>query len=282
MKLLSRRTLLRGVAKGGAAVALGVPLLDAMLRPDGALAGGETISPFFGLFYWANGTPWHAAHGGEQAAAGHPDLWTPLTTGAGYTTSELLAPLARHQPSIATGLEPKTEIPASPGGQGDGHMRGFMVAATGDRPRSEGFDHPSHTLTALRPSLDQVVARDPRFYGTSPSRFRSVHIGVSEARFHDYGHWNAISYNGPGSQNLPISNPSQLYGLLFGVPPDADEVLRRSQLLDAVREDAASLRTRLGASDRIRLEEHLDHVAEIWWRARARPAWPRRRPSTAT
>lgn len=260
MKRLSRRTMLRG-ALGGTAVALALPPLEAMLSPSGAHADGHAPPPFFGVFFWANGTPWHGAHGGEQG--GHPDVWTPAATGPGYAPSELLAPLSRHQPSVATGLTPHTEIPSSPPGQSDGHMRGFMVGMTGDRIRPEGFDHPSHTLTALRPSIDQVVARDPRFYEGSAARFRSLHVGVSEARFHDYGHWNAISYNGPGSNNLPVTSVAQLYGLLFDVPPDADETLRRARLLDAVREDAASLRGRLGAGDRARLDEHLEHLGEI-------------------
>ena len=260
MKLLSRRTVLRG-AVGGAVVSLALPPLEAMLGSSGAFADGSTPGPFFGLFFWANGTPWHGGHGGEQA--GYADLWTPAATGPGYAPSELIAPLARHMPTVISGLTPHTEVPAEPGGQSDGHMRGFMVAVTGDRPRPEGFDHASHTLTALRPSIDQVVARDATFYGSSASRFRSLHVGVSEARFHEYGHWNAISYNGPGSQNLPISSIPRLYSMLFDVPPDADETLRRARLLDAVREDAASLRARLGAGDRARLDEHLEHVSEI-------------------
>ena len=278
MTRLSRRAVLRGVASG-LAVSLALPTLEAMLDARGARADGAPDAPFFGLFFWANGTPWHAAHGAEQA--GPPDLWTPASIGAGYAPSPLLAPLARHAPTVITGLRPQTDVPASPPGQGDGHMRGFMVALTGDRPRSEGFDHPSHTLTALRPSIDQVVARDPAFYGRAPARFRSVHVGVSEARFHDYGHWNAISYNGPGSQNLPISSIDQLFSMLFDVPSDAAATLRRARLLDAVAEDAASLRARLGASDRQRLDEHLSHIDEIGRRLElstgagcARPALP--------
>ena len=259
MKRLSRRTFLRG-AVGGAAVSLALPPLEAMLGPGGAAADGD-LGPIFGVFFWANGVPWHAGHGGEQAAG--RDVWTPATTGAEYAPSELLDELSRHRVSVATGLEPHTAIPGDPPGQGDGHMRGFMVALTGDRPRSAGFDHPSHTLTALRPSIDQYVAHHPAFYGSAPTRFRSLQLGVSGARFHDYGHWNAISYNGPDSLNLPILAPSRLYELLFDVPADVSQLARRSQLLDAVLEDASSLRSRLGAGDRHRLEAHLDHLNEI-------------------
>jgi hypothetical protein len=259
-KRLSRRTFLRGLA-AGSAVSLALPTLDAMLDPNGALADGEA-GPFLGVFYWANGLPWHAGHGAEQAA-GPRDPWTPGTTGVDYAPSELLAELARHRVSVATGLEPHTAVPDTPPGQGDGHMRGFMVALTGDRIRPEGFDHPSHTLTALRPSLDQYVAKHDQFYGTAPPRFRSLVLGASGARFHDYGHWNAISYNGPDSVNLPIMEPTRLYDLLFNVPADFEAIGRRSALLDAVVDDAASLRARLGAGDRARLEAHMEHLFEI-------------------
>ena len=262
-RYLSRRTMLRG-ALAGSAVALGLPLLEAMVGGDGKLAEGGALPPIFGIFYWANGLPWHARHGSMQGTdPSAKDLWTPATTGPGYAPSELLMPLAAHQVSVVTGLEPKTEVPPSPPGQEDGHMRGFMVALTSDRIRPEGFDHPSHTLTALRPSLDQYVAKHPDFYGKYPPRFRSLQVGVSSARFHDYGHWNAISYNGPDSLNLPIMDPGQLYDLLFSVPKDGAGLGRRAKLLDAVKDDAKSLRARLGKKDGERLEEHLDHLSEI-------------------
>ena len=161
----------------------------------GAFADGMPEEPIFGLFFWANGLPWNAKHGSEQAMAGYPDLWTPAQTGPGYAPTPLLMPLAAHQVTVATGLEPKTEIPPNPPGQSDGHMRGFMVAMTGDRLRPEGFDQPAHLLTALRPTLDQVIARHPMFY-QSPPRFRSIQVGVSRARFHEFGHYLVAQIHG--------------------------------------------------------------------------------------
>ncbi len=258
-KFLSRRTFLRGTA-AGLGVSLALPPLEAMLTNTGSWADGSGDEPFFALLFWANGLPWHAGHGAAQA--GQADLWTPTATGPGYAPSPLLAPLMRHQVNVATGLTPTTGIPAMPGGQGDGHMRGFMVALTGDRPRSVGFDHPTHTLTALRPTLDQYVARHPEFYPVLP-RFRSVQVGVSPARFHNYGHWNGISYNGPESINPPIMQPTQLFDLLFDAPINTGESGAHSKALDAVLADATSLENRLGMRDRARLEEHLEHVFEI-------------------
>ncbi len=258
---LSRRRLLRGAALGGS-VALGLPLLEAMLPRRSARAEAAASEPIFGVFFWANGLPWHAAHGEAQGQGGHADLWTPAQTGAGFTPSPLMVPLGAHPYSVVTGLEPRTEIPDQPPGQGDGHMRGFMVTMTGDRIKPEGFDHPSHTLTALRPTLDQYVAGHEGFYDVLP-RFRSLVLGVSGARFHDYGHWNAISYNGPDSLNPPLMNPAQLHSLLFDVPDDLVAVGRRARLLDAVMDDAKSLRTELGSVDRQRLDAHLEHMSEI-------------------
>ncbi|HEY8377012.1 MAG TPA: DUF1552 domain-containing protein [Nannocystis sp.] len=260
---LSRRTVLRG-AIGGAAVALAVPPLEAMFGGAGARAADPEGEPIFGLFYWANGVPWHAAHGSDQGAnSPGGDVWTPPTQGPDYVPSPLLMPLAAHKVSVATGLEPKTEIPDNPPGQSDGHMRGFMVALTGDRIRPEGFDHPSHTLTCLRPTIDQYIAGHEQFYGNAPPRFRYLCLGVSEARFHDYGHWNAISHSGPDSPIAAIHSPAQLYSLLFDVPADLQALARRVTLIDAVLDDAEGLRARLGGTDRQRLEAHLDHLREV-------------------
>ena len=253
---LSRRSFLKGVL-GGTSLSLALPPLEAMFDSKGAWADGTSSDPFFGVFFWANGLPWHDAHG--QLQVGHPDEWTPAGIDA---RSTLLQPLERHNVSVFTGLEPKTVIPSSPGGQGDGHMRGFMVALTGDRPRPEDFDHGSHTLTALRQSIDQYVAYHPQFYAGTP-QFRSLQLGVSTARFHDYGHWNAISYNGPNSLNLPIMRPTVLHNLLFSAPTNMAEIARRTQMLDAVLEDANILKAKLGAGDKQRLEAHLEHIRSI-------------------
>jgi len=259
---LARRTFLRG-ALGGTTVALGIPLLDAMIPIRKAHAEDPSTQPIFGMFFWANGVPWNAKHGEAQAQSGYPDVWTPEATGPGYAPSQLLTPIAAHQVSIITGLEPKTIVNPEPPGQSDGHMRGWHVAMTGDQMRSEGFDHPSHTMTVLRPTLDQYVATHEQFYGNAPPRFRSLVLGVSGARFHDYGHWNAISYTGPDAAIQPISNAAQLYGMLFDVPGDLVALGRRARLLDAVLEDAQSLRVRLGATDRQRLDDHLASLNEI-------------------
>lgn len=257
---LTRRTLLRGTI-GGAAVALALPRLE-IFEP--ARAAPQPPDPIFGVFFWGNGLPWHAAHGLEQASDPQfVDLWTPSATGENYPSSPLLKVLEAHRPSVVTGLEPHTEIPLNPPGQDDGHIRGFMVSLTSDRIRSELYDYTTFTATALRPTLDQFVATHPRFYGDAVPRFRSLVLGVNNDSMLGYGHWRSISYNGPESLNPPITDPLQLYKLLFTAPPELPDLAARVHLLDAIHGDAASLRGRLPAADRVRLDAHLGHLHEV-------------------
>lgn len=265
-RFLPRRTFLRGALATGS-VALALPPLEAMFGSNGAHADGTPNPSIFGIFFWANGLPWHAKHTGsaaiDPAFDGNVfvDQWTPAQTGSGYGMTPLLQPLAAHNPSVITGLEPKTDYVT--GGETDGHMRGFMVSLTSDRVNPEGFYHNSHTLTSERETLDQFVAKTSDFYKSGVPRFRSLVMGVSPSRFHQYGHWNSISYNGPNSLNPPIMDPGQLYNLLFAAPPDAATVERRARLLDAVMEDYHSLKVKLGAGDRARLDQHLEHLDEV-------------------
>jgi hypothetical protein len=257
---------LRGALATGS-VALALPPLEAMFLDNGAYADGTTPEPIFGIFFWANGLPWHAKHTASAVPdpgfdpVNYVDLWTPATTGPGFAPSPLLGPIAGHGVNVITGLEPKTDWVT--GGETDGHMRGFMVSLTSDRVNPEGFYHNSHTLTSSRETLDQFVAKHPAFYASGVPRYRSLVLGVSPARFHQYGHWNSISYNGPNSLNPPISDPGQLFDLLFSVPGDATTLTRRAQLLDSVMGDYGALRTRLGAADKARVDAHLEHLDEI-------------------
>src|SRR5690348_11839459 len=91
-RTLSRRILLRGAACGvGAAV--GLPVLDAMLNPNGNLLAqtGEPLPKRFGEFFWGNGVV--------------ANQWIPSETGAAWQLSPLLMPFSnvKDYVSIVTG-----------------------------------------------------------------------------------------------------------------------------------------------------------------------------------
>ena len=273
--MISRRQVLRGMLRGSA-VALGLPLFEAMLNENGsALAAGSALPVRYGLFFWGNGLPWTYRHSGSTDTVSpgieHPldesltDLYTPTAQGKGFAITETLKPLERHLASlnVVSGLEPKTAIPNSPDGQSDGHMRGICVALTADQIRSEGFDHDPHIFAVNRATLDQYIAKHPQFYSDGAPQYRSLELGMSSAVLHDFGTWNAVSHNGPNSINPPQRDPHKLFDQLFSVKPDLTEIARRTSVLDVVAEDTRRLDARLGKRDRARLDEHLTHISEI-------------------
>lgn len=273
--MISRRKVLRGML-GGSAVALGLPLFESMLNQNGtALAAGSSLPVRYGLFFWGNGLPWTFRHRGSTDTVSpgieHPledsltDLYTPTTQGKGFAITKTLQPLERHLANInvVTGLEPKTTIPPNPAGQSDGHMRGICVALTGDQIRPAGFDHDPHIFAVNRATLDQYIAKHPKFYADGAPQYRSLELGMSRATLHDFGTWNSVSHNGPNSINPPLRDPQKLFEQLFAVKPDLTEVTRRASVLDVVAEDTRQLSARLGKRDRERLDEHLSHISEI-------------------
>jgi hypothetical protein len=273
--MISRRAVLKGVL-GGSAFALGLPLFEQMLNGNGtALAAGTSLPVRYGLFFWGNGVPWSWRHRGttdtvspgitHDLADSLTDLYTPTTLGKGWAVPDTLQPLATHvnDINVVTGLEPKTNIPATPPGQSDGHMRGTCVALTADQIRPEGFDHDPHIFAVSRATLDQYIAKHPQFYTDGAPQFRSLELGMSEATLHNFGTWTAVSHNGPNSLNPPIRDPLKFFNQVFAVKPDTSEITRQTSVLDVVAEDTRRLGARLGKRDKERLDEHLTHINEI-------------------
>lgn len=232
---MSRRTLLRGLL-GGTAVAVGLPPLEAFFNGNGtALACGGPIPKRFGLFFWGNGVV--------------PDYWIPAGEGTDYVMSEELAPLESHRSklTIVTGMEVKVpnSVPHGSGAAGLLSCRPIQSSDLGD--------------TFAGPSIDQIIAAEIGGETLYPSLQTAASATLG------------LSYNGPNSRNPAETDPYALYERLFGasfrLPGDEGTVdpkiaLRRS-VLDAVMGDVSALSTRVSASDRVRLEQHLDGVREL-------------------
>jgi hypothetical protein len=246
---IDRRTLLRGIA-GGTAVAVALPTLEAMLNGNGtALAQGEALPRRLGIFFWGNGV--------------RLAQWTPQDTGAAWTPSPELEPLAsvKDYINVVSGMDIKT-------GNERGHHAGCVGILSGAPMIPQPAPNSNYVSTFSAPSIDQVAAAQ---IGQT-TRFRSLEIGISRRVVKGEGTtlWY-LSHNGPDNTNPPEYEPRALYDRIFGTgftAPSAMPVvdhtvaLRRS-VLDAVRQDIGDLKKRVGALDTQRLDQHFENIRAL-------------------
>ncbi len=236
---LSRRTLLGGVGLAGAAVRVGLPALDAMFNSNGtayAAAGrlaDKSIESRFVFWFNGNGIP--------------EKYWVPAETGADYQFTPCLKPLApfRKDIHIVTGLDsPAARLP----GPGNSHYPSMSALLSGRVFTGRG---------AGGPSIDQVIARQ---IGRN-SRFRSLQVGVTQESFGE-SIQNNMSWADRDRPLPPEMIPHRLFDRLFG-SKEEHWIDRQKSILDAVRDDASSLKSELGAGDKVRLDEYLSSVRDL-------------------
>jgi len=237
---LSRRMFLRGVTVSGVAVRLGLAPLEAMFHPNGAAlaapAGrvtGRQIESRFVIWFNGNGIL-------ER-------YWIPRRTGPDFEWTPCLAPLApfRNDIHIITGLD---NAAARLPGPGNDHHRSMSALVSGASFTGRG---------AGGPSIDQIIAAEIG----KESRFRSLQIGVCQESFGESIQRN-MSWADRDRPLPPEMIPHRLFDRLFGTR-DEHWIERKRSVLDAVREDAAALKARLGRSDQVRLDEYLTSVREL-------------------
>ena len=232
-----RRTVLKGLL-GGAAITIGLPPLEAMFNGNGtALADGGALPRRFVLWFWANGML--------------PERWTPEMAGSGdeWELSEQLLPLApvKHRIAVVTGTEVRLQnrIP---------HWSGTGGILSGRDPNGEEGD-----WTFTGPTIDQILAQEIG----GETRFRSLEVGMRPG--------GGVSFNGPNSRNPFEDGPAVFFERIFGagftapgeeVTIDPRVGLRRS-VLDAVMEQTAELESRVGTSDKQRLDQHLSGIRDL-------------------
>jgi hypothetical protein len=247
--VISRRMMLRGTACGvGAAV--GLPILDAMLNGNGNLLAqsGEPLPKRFGEFFWGNGV-----------IAEH---WFPSEVGANWQLSKLLMPFANVKDYISIVSGTVVYIPY----QVPGHMGSMQAITSGVLGTPQG----GLNYAYARKTMDQTIAD---VIGTT-TRFKSLHLGVAstDTSDADFGAIaKSISHNGPNSPNLPEYDPIALYDRVFGVgfstgtpdPVASVTIANRTSVLDLVADDTRALQDRLGATDRQRLEQHLQGILDL-------------------
>jgi hypothetical protein len=249
--VLSRRAVLRGVLAGGAAVAIPLPRLGAMLNGNGTAYAAGTPIQRFGIFFMGNGVV-------PNSFAPTPRITGPLGT---LTVQLSLLDPVKSKITVVSGFDLHTGRAL---GVPHGHFPGGL---TGAPATAEGA--PGGRRNYQLPSIDQVIAKGPLGQCVP---YRSLEVSVSNAT-PGVGEdmYQAVS-GAPHAHNFPSSSPTDIFNRLFGKgigttaptsgPVDHTPDVEKS-VLDAVIADAADLEKRLGAADRDRLHQHLDSIRSL-------------------
>ena len=235
---LSRRSAMRGMLNG-AAVVVGVPLLDAFLDGNGtALAAtGGALPVRFGTWFWGLGV--------------NPPRWYPTRPGANYDIPPELAPITPFAKKI--NIYGNFNVPLD-GAPNLPHISGSAAVRTG------------RALTADRglPGESFDVTIGDRI-GTR-SRFRSLELSAAgDPR-------NSLSGRGGGNLNPSETSPAAFYKRLYGAgfkdpnsasfTPDPQVMARRS-VLSAVTEQRQALARSVGAADRAKLDQYYTSIRQL-------------------
>jgi hypothetical protein len=252
-KNLSRRTLLRGVVRGAAGVSIGLPLLNAMLDTNGtALAQNGEMAVRFGTFHWGNGI--------------QHNYWRPNQTGTNWALPRNFLRFGE------LGLQEYVTqfISFNHEGTSPGHIpaRGIALSSSHDLTVCQGECVGTYRGQNMpEPSLDALIAE----HWGGRTQFESLELGINQP-----GPYSANSSwkRGGTTYNRHEHDTSKLFNRLFseGAPPGDTaqaQLLREANaafgtsMLDAVNGDTESLKKRLGAFDRSRLDQHLDGLRAL-------------------
>ena len=234
---INRRTILRGML-GGAAINVGLPLLDCFLNANGtALASGAPLPIRFGTWFWGCGL--------------NPGRWIPQKTGAGYDMPaeiKLLEPF-KERLSVFSGFKVVTD-----GKPAVVHYSGSMGILTGSAPKSVG--------TVEAPTFDTAIADT---IGAT-TRFRSLEVAAT-GNPRDSNSRRSSSVINP-AEGSPVAFYSRLFGPDFKDPNAADfkpdpNVMVRQSVLSAVKEQRDAALQEVGAADRTRLDQYFTSVRQL-------------------
>jgi hypothetical protein len=248
-KHIGRRALLQG-----AGVALGLPLLEAMIPASTAWAQTAAVPP---PRFWAGFVPHGAAPGfwvPEKAGALEaelPFIWKPMDKFRDHLT-------------IMTGLH-STSAEPPPGETGADH---WVAAAflSADKPKkTAGAD------VYAGQTIDQIIAAK---YGQE-TLLPSLEISVEDpgsgssncGEGYSCVYTNTIAWTSPNTP-LPMElNPQVVFERMFGSGSSVEQRTERRErnqsILDSITGKISSLRKEISAPDRSRLDAFTENVREI-------------------
>jgi Protein of unknown function (DUF1552) len=244
MKRLSRRAVLRGA--GGIAIAL--PWLEIMGGAREARAA-EPGKRFVTVY-----TP-----GGSVIDNGAGEnRWRPSGTETDFTLSPILAPLdpIKHKLLVVDGLGMHSA-------QGEQHQAGILAWLTGTTQQA-GYGY------AQGPSVDQVIAS--KISTDNPMHSLQLAVRWGTGKSHGLLHpINAANFEDNDSFDPipPRLDPQAIFTSLFGSldPANSDDLLariaRKKSILDYVDRRFDGLSSRLGATDKAKIDQHLTKIREL-------------------
>jgi hypothetical protein len=250
---LPRRTFLKGL---GTAIALPVfeSMMPGLAAASSAISGGKALPKRMAYVYVPNGV--------------NMSNWTPKAVGSDFDLPATLEPLKAHQKDllVLSGLAHDSGR-AYADGAGD-HARASATFLTGCRARkTPGAD------IKVGVSVDQIAAQKIG----NLTRLPSIELGTDKARLAgncDSGYSCAYSFNiswkGEATPMPPEVDPRLVFDRLFGNGQSgemAEARIKRDRykksILDFALEDARTLKSDLGYTDRRKLDEYLTAVREL-------------------
>lgn len=236
---LDRRTFLRGLS-----TAVALPFLDAM-QP--ALTAATAAPKRLGFVYFPNGAMM--------------DYWIPNADGTGFEFTPTLAPLAAYKDQlvvIGNLARAGTTI-----GDHAVAAAGWLTGVYAKKTEAEDV--------IAGPTIDQLVARQIGQETVFPSLELATedftgYIGGCTPGF-SCTYMNTLCWTSPTTPVPMEINPRVAFERMFGRAGTSQQRQARQaedrSILDSVTDEAARLRTNLGARDRVRLNDYLEHIREI-------------------
>ena len=257
----SRRTFLRGTA--GTAIAL--PALPSLGQTSGStkrfIAYCQPLGTFGEMFFphGPGETPYAFPNGFPSSVCSlsrdkYKCRERVFRSGSGavdrtdWVPSRILAPLERHRDDLLV-LEGVNNY--------TGNHKGYAAMLTGASVVESGGQKHATSI-----SVDQVIANAIG----QDTKFASLQFGVRSST--KVGSRETVSWFGSGQGAPPENNPAEVFRRVFSdvATPDGavnHVVEQRRSILDAAIGQAESLRGRLGAEDRQRVEMYLTSVREV-------------------
>jgi hypothetical protein len=236
MNGLNRRRVLRGMV-GGSAVTVGLPLLNSFLNGNGtAMADGKPLPIRFGTWFWGLGIS--------------SSIFVPKKTGTDFEFPEEIAALAplRNQINIMTNARVFRD--STP--QVD-HYTGWVVSRSGVA---------SPNKNPVTETYDVKIASQI----SSTRRFKTLTVNAAGDPRVSY------SYEDPNTPSPADYSPLAFYTRLFGPDfpdPNAKDfkpnprVMARKSVLSGVMEEMDALNKKVGAEDRVRLEQYFSGLRHL-------------------